>query len=91
MEQFLEKYGKLEEMKHLKELSNKKMLENIKILGRHSPRTKEASYSTAPTGSSALMNTIDVLPKHQDMRIEGNDHLATYDTKPKAKPFRIEK
>jgi len=37
IEQFLEKYGKLEEMKHLKLLSNKKMIENIRILGRHSP------------------------------------------------------
>jgi hypothetical protein len=36
-EQFLEKYGKLEEMKHLKALSNKKMIENIMSLGRHSP------------------------------------------------------
>lgn len=62
IEQFLEKYGKLEEMKHLKLLSNKKMIENIKILGRHSP---QASYSTQPTGSGAHMNTIDMAPKQE--------------------------
>ena len=65
IEQFLEKYGKLEEMKHLKLLSNKKMIENIRMLGRHSPPSQQASYSTQPTGSQQFMsgaqlNTIDV-------------------------------
>jgi hypothetical protein len=81
IEQFLEKYGKLEEMKHLKLLSNKKMIENIRILGRHSPPSQQASYSTQPTGSGAQLNTIDVQPKQE------------YDTKTpvKPKPFGVEK